>query len=178
MRKNKKTLAAQLGITQQLLSRFLGIARTSITMFESSDRGIPYEGSFKYSLLSIALNSDQKPASLEGYEAKETAKVQQMLEKSIQTNEGKLLLLQIKFRKCCENYTREANGLRTAGLMLENPPQFFESPDDEKKWLQNMEADAWYRMQRYGKDVQTQLQLKIEVTEFEIAAAKKKLAEL
>jgi len=81
MRKNKKTLAAQLGITQQLLSRFLGIARTSITMFESSDRGIPYEGSFKYSLLSIALNSDQKPASLEGYEAKETAKVQQMLEK-------------------------------------------------------------------------------------------------
>ena len=177
-RRNTTALAARLGITQELLSIFLGVGRTSITMFELGVRPMPDEGSFKISMMMHAFHSDRKPASLENYEAKESAQVCEMLEKSIKINEGKLLGLQIKLRKCCENYTREANGLRTAGLLLENPPPFSESPDADKKWLQNMEADAWYRMQRYGKDVQVRLQLKMEVLEFEIAAAKKKLADL
>ena len=104
--------------------------------------------------------------------------MRQMLERSIKTNEAKLYLLQVKLKKCCGNYAREANALRTAGLLLENLPPVSGPPDDDQKWLKNFEADARYRMQRYSRAVQTSLELKIDALEFEIANAKKKLAEL
>ncbi len=178
MRRSKTTLAAQLGITQQFLSRFLGIARSSITMFEMGHRNLPHAGAFKTGLLMQAFSSDRKPASWEGHAAQETAEVQQMLEKSIKVNEAKLYLLQAKLKKCCGNYAREANAMRTAGLLLESLPPVSGLPDEDQKWLENFEADARYRMQKYSKAVQANLQLKIEALDFEIAAAKKKLAEL
>ena len=155
-----KDLRLSLGLTQQQLADMLGITRTQLSMAELNRRLLPTSALLRMGNLEIQITA-QTSSRIEEELQRQSQKARNFLSAQILENNRLAAVTNIKLEKLRDQHKQFLKALQGVTNLLNNL-EANDSTNNERLFLEIVEAGLLKKMDTCGIEQQTALQMKIE----------------
>jgi transcriptional regulator with XRE-family HTH domain len=161
--KSSLSVREKTGLSQLQLSQYLGITRTTLSMYEQGHRDLPTAAVIKLGKLEIMIQNEANKTTVRPHEKAQQKKAYLLLDSHCNEMEYQIEQAKRKLALAQKKYNQQ-NLVAQLLSRLSADTNRIESDAKHRAWLQMMEAETEQALNKQGLDVVAMLQLELAAT--------------